>query len=78
MGKLSCSYFLVLTIIFSACLMVKRAEGKICEITINKEQTCIHSLCVQDCYALYNAVAHCVDDPEVPGSNLNCRCKYNC
>ncbi|CAH8364322.1 unnamed protein product [Eruca vesicaria subsp. sativa] len=78
MAKLSCSYFLVLMIVFSACLMVERAEGKLCETTINKEQTCILSSCIQDCYALYNAVAHCLDDPKIPGHALNCVCKYNC
>ncbi|CAH8314814.1 unnamed protein product [Eruca vesicaria subsp. sativa] len=77
MAKLSCSYFLALVIVFSACLMVERTEGKLCEITINKEQTCYLPDCVRDCSALYNAVAHCIDDPKVPGP-LNCRCKYNC
>ncbi|CAN6986536.1 hypothetical protein F2Q70_00013025 [Brassica cretica] len=78
MAKLSCSYFLVLVIIILAFLMVERTEGKLCQITINKEQTCIISFCIQDCYALYNGVGHCLDDPKIPGHNLNCRCKYNC
>ncbi|CAF1710550.1 hypothetical protein Bca4012_007242 [Brassica carinata] len=77
MAKLSCSYFLVLMIVFSMCLMVERAEGKLCEITIDKERYCPLSSCVEDCYALYNGVAHCLDDPNVPGPS-NCRCTYNC
>ncbi|KAF8058167.1 hypothetical protein N665_0858s0004 [Sinapis alba] len=76
MAKL-CSYFLVLMIVFSVCLMVERAEGKLCQITINKEQNCISFFCMQDCSGLYNGVGHCLDDPKVPGP-LNCRCKYNC
>ena len=57
--------------------MVERAEGKLCEITIDKERYCPLSSCVEDCYALYNGVAHCLDDPNVPGPS-NCRCTYNC
>ncbi|KAL0698415.1 hypothetical protein Bca4012_054537 [Brassica carinata] len=77
MAKLSCSYFLVLMIVFSMCSMVERAEGKLCEITIDKERYCLLPDCVVDCQALYNGIAHCVDDPKVPGPS-NCQCKYNC
>ncbi|KAF8053433.1 hypothetical protein N665_1415s0010 [Sinapis alba] len=78
MAKLSCSYFLVLLITFSVCLMVKTTEGKICEITIDKEVDCIRFFCGEDCDALHNGgLGYCLDDPKVPGS-LNCRCRYNC
>ncbi|KAG2319463.1 hypothetical protein Bca4012_054296 [Brassica carinata] len=78
MAKLSCSYFLVLMIVFSVCLMVEETEGKVCEITIREGTDCIRSFCSQDCAAQHKGgLGYCVDDPKVPGP-LNCRCTYDC
>ncbi|KAF8053431.1 hypothetical protein N665_1415s0008 [Sinapis alba] len=77
MAKLSCSYFLLLVIVFSVCLMVKETEGMLCEITIDQEQDCQRFFCTQDCAMQYNGIGECLDDPNVFGPR-NCRCKYNC
>ncbi|CAN6819645.1 unnamed protein product [Brassica oleracea] len=77
MAKFSCSYFLLLVIVFSVCLMVEKSEGMLCEITIDQEQDCEMFFCTQDCARHYNGVGECLDDPTVFGPR-NCRCKYNC
>ncbi|CAH2077601.1 unnamed protein product [Thlaspi arvense] len=77
MAKLSCSYFLVLMLVFSACLMVERTEGKRCHITVDQQMFCESSYCMQTCYSGYNGVGKCFDDPKVAGSS-NCGCTYNC
>ncbi|ESQ54307.1 hypothetical protein EUTSA_v10027145mg [Eutrema salsugineum] len=77
MAKLSCSYFLVLMLVFSACLMVEIAEGKRCHITIDKAMACDLVYCRNSCYTGYNGVGKCFDDPKVPGRD-NCGCLYNC
>ncbi|CAF1711952.1 hypothetical protein HID58_057278 [Brassica napus] len=79
MAKLSCSYFLVLMIVFSVYLMVEKTEGKkICQTTINKGVDCIRFVCRKDCARQHiGGLAYCFNDPEVPGP-LNCRCTYYC
>ncbi|KAF2583045.1 hypothetical protein F2Q68_00006622 [Brassica cretica] len=78
MAKLSCSYFLVLMIVFSVCLMVEKTEGKVCEITLKVGTDCIRFFCAQDCAGqYYGGLGYCFDDPKVPGP-LNCRCRYDC
>ncbi|KAG7622233.1 S locus-related glycoprotein 1 binding pollen coat protein [Arabidopsis suecica] len=77
MAKLSCSYFLVLILVLSAFLMVERAEGKRCHLTIDKATACSLSDCRLSCYSGYNGVGKCFDDPKVAGPS-NCGCIYNC
>ncbi|ESQ54308.1 hypothetical protein EUTSA_v10026870mg [Eutrema salsugineum] len=77
MAKLSCSHFLVLMLVFSACLMVEIAEGKLCRLTIDKGTPCNLVDCRFSCYTEYNGVGKCLDDPKVPGRD-NCGCVYNC
>ncbi|CAH2065955.1 unnamed protein product [Thlaspi arvense] len=77
MAKLSCSYFLVLMLVFSACLIVESAEGKLCHITVDKRMFCEEVHCRQSCFSGYNGIGTCFDDPKVAGS-LNCGCSYNC
>ncbi|VYS64310.1 unnamed protein product [Arabidopsis thaliana] len=77
MAKLSCSYFLVFMLVFSAILMVERVEGEECRLTIDKATPCHLSDCRLSCYTGYNGVGECFDDPNVPGPD-NCGCRYNC
>ncbi|XP_010447869.1 PREDICTED: defensin-like protein 159 [Camelina sativa] len=77
MAKLSCSYFLVLMLVLSAFLMVERAEGKLCHVTIVKEMPCDIVDCRLSCFNGYNGVGKCFDDPKVGGTQ-NCGCLYNC
>ncbi|XP_056848806.1 defensin-like protein 159 [Raphanus sativus] len=90
MAKLSCSYFLVLMIVFSVCLMVEKTEGKelikkettdagkVCVTTIKEGLDCIKFFCDHDCAAQHKGgLGYCEDDPKVPGP-LNCRCAYPC
>ncbi|RID78278.1 hypothetical protein BRARA_A01122 [Brassica rapa] len=78
MAKLSCSYLLVLMIVFSVCLMVEKTEGKVCAVTIIEGKDCKRSFCSRDCAMQHKGgLGFCIDDPEVPGL-LNCRCVYDC
>ncbi|VYS64309.1 unnamed protein product [Arabidopsis thaliana] len=77
MAKLSCSYFLVLMLVFSALLMVECDEGKRCHTTIDKGNFCDLVDCRLSCFSGYNGVGKCFDDPKVPGRS-NCGCLYNC
>ncbi|XP_010438313.1 PREDICTED: defensin-like protein 159 [Camelina sativa] len=77
MAKLSCSYFLVLMLVFSGSLIVERAEGKQCHLTIDKETPCNLVDCRLSCYSGYNGVGKCFDDRKVKGPS-NCGCLYNC
>ncbi|CAN8273481.1 unnamed protein product [Cochlearia groenlandica] len=78
MAKLSsCSYLLVIMLVFSACLMVEKVEGKRCHITIEKWTACDPVDCRLSCYTGYNGVGKCFDDPKVRGPS-NCGCLYNC
>ncbi|XP_010511684.1 PREDICTED: defensin-like protein 159 [Camelina sativa] len=77
MTKLSCSYFLVLMLVLSAFLMVERAEGERCHMTIDKETPCDLVDCRLSCYTGYNGVGKCFDDPEVEVPQ-NCGCLFNC
>ncbi|CAH2077602.1 unnamed protein product [Thlaspi arvense] len=58
-------------------LMVERAEGKRCHITIDQKMFCDLVYCRQSCFSGYNGVGKCFDDPKVAGS-ANCGCTYNC
>lgn len=74
------NYLVVLTIqyfTFVAFLMVERTEGKQCHTTIDQSNYCETSDCRVKCYAYYNGVGTCFDDPKVPGPS-NCDCLYNC
>ncbi|XP_023635259.1 defensin-like protein 159 [Capsella rubella] len=77
MAKLSFSYLLVVMIVLSAILMVERAEGKRCRLTIDKSIPCDLVDCRLSCYAGYNGVGKCFDDPKVHGRH-NCGCLFNC
>ncbi|KFK29485.1 hypothetical protein AALP_AA7G140300 [Arabis alpina] len=70
-------YLLVLMVVFSAFLMVERAEGKRCHLTIDPKTPCVLVDCRLSCYTGYNGVGKCFDDPKVPGPS-NCGCLYNC
>ncbi|XP_010449547.1 PREDICTED: defensin-like protein 159 [Camelina sativa] len=79
MARLSCSYFLVLMLVFSfsVFLIVERAEGKRCHWTIDKEMPCDPVDCRLSCFTGYNGVGKCFDDPNVRG-RYNCGCLFNC
>ncbi|ESQ29061.1 hypothetical protein EUTSA_v10023924mg [Eutrema salsugineum] len=77
MAKLSCSYVLVLMLVFSAFFMFERAEGKLCYMTIDKGNSCDPVMCRLLCFTYHNGVGKCFDDPKVPGP-ANCGCLFNC
>ncbi|XP_024005722.1 putative defensin-like protein 158 isoform X2 [Eutrema salsugineum] len=74
MAKFSCSYFLIIMLVFS---VVQRAKGQQCTIIIDQKNPCDLVDCRLNCYEGYNGVGKCIKDTKV-GGDPSCVCTYNC
>ncbi|AEE85612.1 Defensin-like protein 156 [Arabidopsis thaliana] len=77
MAKISCSYFLVLMLVFSVFSLVEKTKGKRhCSTIILPESPCVPQDCVEYCFEEYNGGGTCIASKT--GRTTNCMCTYNC
>ncbi|CAN8273484.1 unnamed protein product [Cochlearia groenlandica] len=81
MAKLSCTYFLILMLVFAGNFIFpntihKKDEGQ-CIIIIGPTTYCVETDCIESCYSGYNGVGKCIRDTKI-GGDPRCVCVYNC